>query len=76
MPLVSKFISGNWKWLLTAIAAAGVTYNQFDVMRRDMEVVKRRQQTYIEQLKAERQYTHQLEIRVAILETKMDIKND
>lgn len=69
MPQVSKFISENWKWILTILIGAGVAYNQFQEMRNDMGVVKRRQQNYIDRFNQLQEVNHDLEIRVVRLET-------
>lgn len=69
MPVVSKFIGDNWKWLMTVLIGAGIMYNQFHEMKRDMETVKRRQQTYIDRFQEQQKLIHDLEIRIVVLET-------
>lgn len=66
---MSTFVTTNWKWVMTVLIGSGVLYSEFQSMKQDVNTNKRRLQNYISIIKDQDQVIHELEIRVAILET-------
>ena len=76
MSYMNTFIMNNWRGILSAFVAITVFYSGYKELQKEVATNKRRGQNYIDEFKVEQEKVNVLQIRIAVLEERIDNCNN